>query len=141
MDYWKRVHSVLSTQEARDAYLHYLLNLDLTGWNAYEQRPITKFYEETKLASRPYHARFFQYRVQDLECALKDAGVIGKNLLRAVNEGQKYEINETQLGRDLQPYIEAGVLTKTHTRIGNTYRMDEEKMEAYLKQKGWWVDL
>jgi hypothetical protein len=141
MDYWKRVHSVLSTQEARDAYLHYLLNLDLTGWNAYEQRPITKFYEETKLASRPYHARFFQYRVQDLECGLKDVGVIGKNLLKAVNEGQKYEINETQLGRDLQPYLEAGVLTKTHTRVGNTYRMDEEKMEVYLKQKGWWVDL
>jgi hypothetical protein len=141
MSYWKQVHQTLAKQETKDAYLHYLLNLDLTGWNAYEQRPITKFYEETKLASRPYHARFFQYKVQDLECSLKDVGMLGKNLLKAVNEGQKYEINETQLGRDLQPYIKAEVLTKTHSRIGNTYRMDETKMEEYLKQKGWWVDL
>lgn len=141
MDYWKRVHQVLSKKETKDAWLHYLLNLDLTDWNAYENRPITQFYEETKLASRPYHARFFQNRVQDVECGLKDVGVLGKNLLKAVNEGQKHEINETQLGRDLQQYLKADVLTKTHSRIGNTYRMDEEKMEAFLKVKGWWVDL
>jgi hypothetical protein len=141
MDYWKRVHQILAKKETQDAWLHYLLNLDLTDWNAYENRPITQFYEETKLASRPYHAKFFQNRVQDVECGLKDVGVVGKNLLKAVNEGQKHEINETQLGRDLQAYLKADVLTKTHHRFGNTYRMDEVKMEAYLKQKGWWVDL
>jgi putative DNA primase/helicase len=140
MDYWKKVHQILSKQETKDAWLHYLLNLDLTGWNAYEQRPITKFYEETKLAGRPYHARFFQNKVEDPECSMKEVGITGKNLLKAVNEGQKHEVNETQLGRDLQPYIAAGVITKRHTMFGNNYRMTEG-MGDYLKQKGWWVDL
>ena len=140
MDYWKNVHQILAKQETKDAWLHYLLNLDLTDWNAYEQRPITEFYQETKLASRPYHARFFQNRVQDPECSLKETGMTGKNLLKAVNEGQKHEINETQLGRDLQPYLKAEVITKKHTMFGNTYRM-VDTMEAYLKMKGWWVDL
>ena len=140
MDYWKKVHQILAKQETKDAWLHYLLNLDLTDWNAYENRPITKFYEETKLASRPYHARFFQNRVQEPECSMKEVGITGKNLLKAVNEGQKHEVNETQLGRDLQPYLLAGVITKKHTMFGNNYRMTEG-MEVYLKMKGWWVDL
>jgi hypothetical protein len=140
MDYWKKVHQTLAKQETKDAWLHYLLNLDLTGWNAYENRPITKFYEETKLASRPYHARFFQYKVQEEDSILKDVGMLGKNLLKAMNEGQKFEINETQLGRDLQAYLKAEVVVKRHTMVGNNYRITEG-MEDYLKQKGWWVDL
>jgi hypothetical protein len=137
MDYWKRVHAVLDTQEARQAYLHYLLNLDLTGWNAYANRPITQFYEETKLAGRPYHARFFQNKMQEEESVIKETGMMGKDLLKAMNAGLNYEINETALGRDLKPYLDAGVLVRRHTRVGNNYRMTDE-MEDYLKQKGWW---
>lgn len=140
MDYWKRVHSILDTEQARQAYLHYLLNLDLTGWNAYSNRPITKFYEETKLASRPYHSRFFQNKVQEEESILKETGMFGRDLLKAMNSTLNYEINETQLGRDLHQYIEAGVLIKRHTKVGNNYRITDG-MEDYLKQKGWWSDL
>ena len=139
MDYWKRVHSILDTEQARQAYLHHLLSIDLTGWNAYENRPITDFYNETKLAGRPYHSRFFQNKVQEEDCILKESGMYGKDLLKAMNTGLSYELNETGLGRDLKPYLEAGVLVKLHTRVGNNYRITDA-MEDYLKQKGWWSD-
>lgn len=141
MDYWKKVHQTLATQEAKDAWLHYLLNLDLTGWNAYEQRPITAFYEETKKAGRPYLARFFQDKVEEPDANLKDVGMTGKEMLKVINATQKFEINETQMGRDLKPYVDADILIKKHMRFGNNYRMDADRMEAYLKEKGWWVDL
>jgi hypothetical protein len=139
-DYWSRVHSVLNTQTAKDAYLHYLLGLDLTGWKAREDRPITKFYEEIKLSSRPYHAKFFQHKVEDDDSILKDVGMSGRDLLKAIQgENSKYEISETAIGRDLRIYIEAGALVKRRNKKNVVYTMTD-KMQEFLETKGWWFE-
>jgi hypothetical protein len=141
-EYWKNVHKVLDTQEAKDSYLHYLLNLDLTGWNAREDRPITKFYEETKLASRPYHARFFQDQIYDDETALKENGIFGRDLVKMVQKSNSKlaELSETTFGRDCNQYIQAGAIVKIRANKGQKYKLIPDKMEAYLVQKGWWND-
>jgi len=139
-EYWKGVHSVLKTQEARDAYLHYLLGLDLSGWNAREDRPITKFYEETKLATRPYHARFFQNHVEDETSSLTEIGVTGRDLLKAMQlANPKFDISETLCGRDCKTYVDAGALTKVKTMGIMKYKMTAT-MREYLEKKGWWLE-
>lgn len=138
-EYWRRVHSVLNTQTAKDAYLHYLLGLDLTGWKAREDRPITKFYEEIKLASRPYHSKFFQHKVED-DSILKDVGMSGRDLLKAIQaDNSKYEISETSIGRDLHIYIDAGALVKRRGNKGVVYTITD-KMQEFLESKGWWFE-
>jgi hypothetical protein len=54
--------------------------------------------------------------------------------------GSKFELNETNFGRDLKQYIEAGVLTKKRDRWGVAYICDPQKMKAFLVEKGWWFE-
>jgi hypothetical protein len=136
--WWKQAHKTLKTQEAKDAYLYYLSHLDLTDFDPRE-RPHTDFYDETKLATRPYHARFFQDQV----CESADAESLSwraRDLYKTIcSKNDKFEITETSLGAILKKDY-AGVITKHADKHGARYTFNCEEMKAHLTKKSWWSD-
>ena len=136
--WWREAHKVLHTQEAKDAYLYYLSTLDLSDFDPRE-RPHTEFYDETRLATRPYHARFFQDQI----CENTEAETLNwraRELYRQIiAKNEKFEITETSLASILKTQY-GGVVTKKQDKHGATYTFDVTTMREHLKQKCWWSD-
>lgn len=137
-EYWTKTHSILKKKETRDAYLYYLTHLDLTGFDT-TKRPITTFYDETKLATRPYHARFFQDAIE-LNPDAETLVWYNRDLLTKIAEkNSKFEISDISLGRSIQTDY-AGAYEKTHTKRGNQYSFNIERLKQVLINKNWWSD-
>ena len=148
--YWEQVHSVLAKPESKAAYLDYLLNKDITGFNP-RKFPKTAYMNETIAATRPLSAQFFQRQVEKAE----GRAVVGaeegaepvmevmcwkaRDLFNKINENAKFPQTETRFGREMKKYMPT--LEKEGRADGNYYQSHPAKMRAFLESKHWWVEL
>jgi len=139
-EYWNAVHTALNNPATRNAYYHYLMNVDLTGFNP-RDFPKTDYYETIREALAPHHARFFQRIVED--CLQHEADTQdwdARRLFNRVKEDCKFDYQETKFGMDMKKYPEDALIKKRSNK-GNKYVMNAEKMMDFLKSKNWWADL
>ena len=138
-EFWKDLHSKFPVQAS--AYHDYLLNKDITNfvpWNP-DTVPKTEFYHDVKQSFTPYHARFFQKQIE-LETSLEfPARTLFTRMKQEVP--LSFNLTETRFGRDMRLYVKAGAFEKRHEAKQNLYVGDADKLTAYLKKQGWWVDI
>ena len=149
-EYWRHVHSVLAKPESKAAYLDYLLNKDISGFNPREF-PKTAYMNETITATRPLSAQFFQREVEKAEGravvgaedgAGVEMGILSwkaRDLFNRMNENAKFPQTETRFGREMRKYMPT--LEKEGKADANYYQFDPVKMRAFLESKHWWVEL
>jgi hypothetical protein len=128
--------------ENLSAFHPYLLNLDLTGFDPRENRPLTEFYNDTRQCFIPYHARWLQRQI-----ILNDGGGdsfrwSAHTLYTNMKENSPFALTETTFGRDMRDnYVDTGVIQKHRVGAGNEYRVEDiPRLREFLEQKGWWVD-
>jgi hypothetical protein len=63
-----------------------------------------------------------------------------KSMWSDMKQLTKFELTETNFGRDLKQYVEAGVLSKKRDKWGVSYVCDPKKMKTLLEEKGWWFE-
>ena len=136
--FWNRIQPILHKPETASAYLYHLLNIDLTGFVPREY-PTTEYAEEVKESFIPYHANFFQRKIQASidELDNYEWTIQASNLLKEMNQSSPYEINKTKFGRDLKN-IYSSCYTKEHTRIGAQYTISMKKVYELLIRRKWW---
>lgn len=138
LEFWNSIHDKLGKPETLQAYMYYLLNLDLSNFNP-RDRPITEYYEEVKQAFIPYHARYFQRLVEDTK--LETHTWTSRTLFEAMKaENQKFDLTETKFGRDMKLYFESGAIARTRNKIGNNYTLTVSSMIPFLHSQNWWID-
>jgi hypothetical protein len=149
-EYWEHVHSVLAKPESKAAYLDYLLNKDITGFNP-RKFPKTAYMNETIAATRPLSAQFFQREVEKAE----GRAVVGaeegaeavmevmrwkaRDLFNKINENAKFPQTETRFGREMKKYMPT--LEKDVKADAAYYQSHPAKMREFLESKHWWVEL
>jgi hypothetical protein len=138
-EFWKAVHSNLAKQETRNAYYYYLLNLDISQFNPREY-PKTEYYESIREALAPYHARYFQRKVEE---NIEDNSAVSWNarrLFNSIKEDNKFDISEKSFSLHMKIYPETAI-AKVRKNSGNEYTLNPVGMMEFLKSKNWWVDL
>ncbi len=137
-DYFTALTEDYGNPDIQRAFYDFLMKRDLSKVNLTD-RPMTEAYEQTKQASAPFHAKFFQrFIMQD-----SYANVMSFKCNELISKMNKYTTFETSLssfGIAIKPYITAGAIKKTLPRGTVKYTIDKELVKAFLKQKGWWVD-
>ena len=139
LDWWDAIHAELVKEEVKSAYLHYLLNKDISNF-VIRKYPDTHYHREVKQSLAPFHSKFFSHQVRtmlDGQTKVYDAD----ELYTEMFSGSKFVVNHTRFGRDMAIYVSAGVVEKKRSNKGNTYRFTKECMREFLETKGWWVDL
>jgi hypothetical protein len=128
--------------ENLSGFHHYLLNLDLNGFDPAKNRPLTEFYNDTRQCFIPYHARWLQRQI-----ILNDGGGTSfrwsaHTLYTNMKENSPFALTETTFGRDMRDnYVDTGVIQKHRIGAGNEYRVEDiARLREFLEQKGWWVD-
>ena len=139
--FWNRAYDAIANPDVQAAYMEHLLSLDLTDFCPFRDRLLTAYYQETAQSFIPYHARFFQRTIEEhvRDPSISWSARVLFNLVKEANP--KFDLTETKLGRDLKPYVEAGVLKKTKGTLSNTYTIsDPTAMKDFLTAQGRWVD-
>jgi hypothetical protein len=134
-DYWYDFYHNRLTTAQLQAYYHHLLTRDIKGWNP-RHRAETEALKDARQTQAPIHARFFQRRIQ-LDPDVETMDWLGRELLQLVNASAKFPLNEAKFGREMNQYPH----TKEHTRRGNKYTFVMADVEAFIRRKGWWVDI
>lgn len=138
--FWSEIHKELNKHELLQAYMDYLLNIDLTNFDAEDQRPITKYYEEVKEAFIPYHAQLLQDEIEN-HSHVDEINISAKHLYEnAKVKISKFEISKQKFGRDMMKYVEDNVLQRSYKMDTTHYKFEKEKMKEYLKNKKWWIE-
>lgn len=137
--FWEDLHAKFPIQAS--AYHDYLLNKDISNFVPWSPAtvPKTEFYHDVKQSFTPYHARFFQKQIELGTTFEYPARTLFTRMKQEVP--LSFNLSETRFGRDMRLYVKAGVIEKRHDRASNVYVGDVEKLTAYLKQQGWWVEL
>jgi hypothetical protein len=139
--YWDKTQKDLHSDATRKAYFHYLMNLDISQFNV-RDRPITEYYEEVKESFIPYHAQFFQKKVQsmpeDSELSWSANDLIEE---MKISTSSKFELNQTRIGRDLRLYVKDEILQKHRNKHNIRYVAKCDDVRKYLENKDWWYEL
>lgn len=138
-EYWKNVYAALDKPETLQAYHWHLATKDISTFDL-EKRPITDFYKDVKLSTRPYHATYFQNWLANNGEQMEQHTQSSSEWLADVNTYSKFNISDTKFGRDMNLYLENGCLVKKKLKYNNSYTILSSKMAEFLKQKGWWMD-
>lgn len=138
-EFWKGVHDELAKQETRNAYYHYLMNMDLSEFNVREF-PKTEYYQSIRETLAPQHARYFQRKVELYIENETEQTWTARSLYNFVKEEYKFDISEKAFAMALKLYPESA-LRKHRNKISNEYTMNAQGMLDFLKSKNWWVDM
>ena len=136
-DFYQRLgytNSVLTNPSVLQAYYHYLLTKDISGWNP-RHKLETEALKDARQSQAPSHARYFQRIIQQ-DPDTEERQFYGRDLLQQINTGSKFILSEQRFGREIQKYPH----TKEHTRRGNQYTFKFAEVEAFLRQRNWWID-
>lgn len=141
-DYWNSIYAQMNNPEVQSAYLHYLLNLDISDFNPSRDRILTQDYVDARQAMTPYHARWFQHLIEQHE---HSDTIVFKNyeLLRDIRNAsflKMSDLNPTRLGRDIRQYIDGNALEKKRHNDSYQYTMVPADMKRFLQSQGWWTE-
>lgn len=137
--YWESTYETLNKTETQSAYLYYLLNKDIS---AFKPRviPHSDYKDEVVTATRPYFAKFFQRLCEDAAPEQQEIEWTARELFQELGRhSAKFELTETKFGRDIKRFFPA--VSKRKGMGANKYRIVLTEMEAFLKEKKWWVEL
>jgi Family of unknown function (DUF5906) len=138
-DYWKETYATLRKPETARAYFHYLMSKDISQFDP-SVFPHSDYKDEIVTATRPYLAKFFQRLCEDAPPEQEAMEWSARELYQEVGRlNNKFELTETKFGRDVKRFAPA--LQKRKGRAFNSYHFEVREMEAFLKEKHWWVDL
>jgi len=139
-EFWNRIQPILHSKATAEAYMHHLLNLDLSNFKPREF-PRDEYFDEVKEAFIPYHARFFQNFIESANGCTEYTWK-GNDLISEIKGFEiKFERSVTKIGRDLRNnYVESGIITKKISN-GTKYNVDLKRLEEYIKLKKWWYEL
>ena len=139
--FWKRILTEFKDDEVHEAYLDYLLKLDISDFNPEFNRVVTETYKDTLQSFIPYHARWFQSQLELNEDA-EELTWKARDLYNHMRQSQyvKFDLTETRFGRDMKAYVGANALTKTQSN-GMYYTAKSVDLRAYLERSGWLVEL
>lgn len=142
--FWRSVYSQLENTSVYEAYLHHLMNIDVSDFNPTFDKVITADYKESLDSFIPYHCRWFQREVE--RCEERNEETIkwsGRELFSLIKTSTycKFDINETRFGLDLKEYITDNIIEKKRDGSGWKYTINVSSMRNYLTEKGLWVDI
>lgn len=146
--FWNELHKKLETQMS--AYHHHLLNIDLNGFDAVEQRVETSYTKEIKEAFIPPLATFLQKIICDkIE---KTPDYVNEVELQIVFQARQLTdkmkeyfpkldfINTQYTGKHMREFIKDGCVSKHEGRAFSTYRIYPFLTKKYLEAKAWWIE-
>lgn len=143
-DFWADMYSKLDTVDIQAQFHQFLLDRDITNFNAQRDAVITDYHRDTKQSLAPYHARFFQEIIQCREeydesyCIDYKASNL-YNLMKDSNT--KFELNAKQFGTSMKMYVENGCILKKKNNAGAIYSVYPSLCKQFLISKDWWVEL
>lgn len=132
--HWERVYREIKKPEVLQAYLHYLLSVDISNFNP-RNKCETEALKEARQSQAPPHARFFENFIQSHQDK-ETASFFSQELLNRINDQSKFPYTPKKLSNELQIYPH----TKTHTRSGNEYKFVLADVKKVLQDRSWWVD-
>jgi hypothetical protein len=137
-DYWTMVHKALNDPATKSAYYHYLMQIDLTGFDS-RNFPKTEYYENIRVALAPTHSQYFQKIVEDcLEHSVERIEMKSRIILARLQEEYKYDYKAQALGRDISKYPSTAI-TKRESNSVTYYTIHAQGMKEFLQSKNWWV--
>jgi hypothetical protein len=137
--FWNEIQPILHSKECASAYLHHLLNIDLSEFD-YRESPVTDYSTELKKAFIPYSANFFQKEIEE-NPSHTEFEYTGRSLMDTIRSIHKFELSDYKIGVDLKVFSDRGVLVKKRYNSGIKYKVDKDAMQEFLKEKGWWYEL
>jgi hypothetical protein len=137
-DYWTMVHKALNDPATKSAYYHYLMQIDLTGFDS-RNFPKTEYYENIRVALAPTHSQYFQKIAEDcLEHSVERIEMKSRIILARLQEEYKYDYKAQALGRDISKYPSTAI-TKRESNSVTYYTIHAQGMKEFLQSKNWWV--
>jgi hypothetical protein len=136
-DFWNATYDELDKKETKQAYLHHLLNLDITNFSPTRDRVITEYYKEVKSSFTPYHARYLQDLIQTNFTSTIKAHELFSNMSLFIKN--KFDLNETRFGRDMKIYLDDGCIEKVKSSV-YSYVISKDQTIDFLKKKNWWFE-
>ena len=137
-DYFEPLIKDYENKSVKRAFYDYLMTVDLTGWTPSNKDVMTDTYKEVQLQSAPIIAKYFNEVILDSpDVELKASAEMLVNAL--VEKFKCSTYNRFTIGKILKPYINHKAISIQRTNTVRTmYVMNNEKMEQYLRSKGWW---
>ena len=133
-EYFTNLYNEINSCKYDKAFYDYFLNVDLTGFDFINKRPITNFYNNMKELNIPILARFFENIVdsQNKECSYAAAELFAKfnDFVKANNF--KVEYTSTKFGLDIKTY---DGIVKRKTRTNAVVDINILKLKQYLITK------
>ena len=140
-EWWNETYATLDREDVKSAYHQYLLGLDISDFVPQRDRIFTEYYREVQSKfTRHYHAKWFQTQLEMDDEREEPLEWRAKSMWSDMKQLTKFELTETNFGRDLKQYVEAGVLSKKRDKWGVSYVCDPKKMKTLLEEKGWWFE-
>ena len=144
MQFWKQTYKQLENPEVYEAYLHHLLNIDVSNFNPTFDKVLTESYTESLGSFIPYTHRWFQREVERCqEKGEEKEEWKGRELFNLIKTSSycKFEINETRFGMDLKDFVQNNILEKKRAETGWKYVMNVVTMKEYLVENNYWVNI
>lgn len=133
--HWDRIYTQLKKPDVLQAFYHYLINKDISGWTP-RQKCETDALNEARQSQAPPLARFFQSYIQENH-GIDTASWYGRELLVQLNTSCKFPYSPYKLSQEVKMYPHTFIKKNS----GNQYRFELDKVQQFLVDKHWWVDL
>jgi hypothetical protein len=146
-EYFKNLNEEIENKTYDILFYKYLLSLDSDDYNFTNNRPQTNIYNDMKEANKPVIISFLEYIIQQHNINKeKDIDISSTEEITAYNlfnmflnyiqtHNFKCEMTTTKFGLKLKEFDE--IITRKHTKTGNKYIIDYDKLEQFFIEKGY----
>lgn len=147
--FWNELYSHLENPDVQAQFHQFLLDRDISTFNAPRDRVVTEFYRDTKQSFTPYHAKFFQeyfHKRDMLDTFEGDTPYVefkAFHLYEKMKEyvESKFELSTKQFGTHMKLYVDAECIMKKTTNKGAVYYIYPELCKEFLKKQDWYIEI
>ena len=135
-EYFNELYKEINSCKYDKLIYDYLKSIDLTNYNFYKERPVTKFYENMKEFNIPIIIKFFEDLIENMQHTTKYSAT---ELFKLFNEflvrnHYKYDCNITSFGCELNKYSDHGIIKK-RSNTGINIIFDYYLLKKYINEK------
>jgi hypothetical protein len=138
-EYFEELINCYENPYIQRAFYEFLINRDLGNFNI-KNRPITEAYNYVKIASSPYHAKFFQHftlNYNEAEYQKLEPTELYEMIKRF---HPNFTISLNGFARNMRDYIDNNCIEYKRIKSNRVYSLNFDKIQEFLRRKGWWVD-
>lgn len=150
--YFKALIKAFNDEKQVKAFYNYLMSIDLSDWDAVNDRPITQIYKDLKSVATPITIKFLRQLTDDYHLQqetntqlnlqaeevdeeedlqqLTAAGLYNRFKVWLTESGHNVEMNSTRFGLQIKNH--KGV-TKKRGKRGVIYKIDYQELADYLE--------